>query len=275
VEFGEIDENGVDNGKRVSQEEIYAEIKRVEKALIDKGIPKEHHFGFRTPYLRYSDLTFRAMYEAGFLYDFSINAASNNAAGDCFWPYTLDVIPGKQEFDENGNLPPDNNAEVNSYGKTSPIGEYKGLWELPVTSFAVHPNDIDFVKGVFKKNYGENDWFNGYIGGLDWDMWNTAEMDCEQTINSLMYTLKKTLEGNRAPFTVGLHSQFYFEPKEIDFPRILPQQRRDFFEEFVRQASQLKNVFFVSSDMVIRWMQNPVSAAEFKPENYFRTAPQK
>jgi peptidoglycan/xylan/chitin deacetylase (PgdA/CDA1 family) len=271
VEFGELDANGVDNGRRVSQEEIYREIKKVEEVLQARGIPKEHQFGFRTPYLRYSDATFRAMTEVGFLYDCSICAASNHVAGSNFFPYTLDIIPGKQELDSNGNLPPDNNASVNRWGRTSPVGEYKGLWELPAVNFAIHPDDMDYVESVFKRKYGEKSHFNGYITGLDWNLWYDAEMNPEQTVRTLMYTLQKTLEGNRAPLTVGLHSQFYFEPKEKDFPKILPQERRAAFEEFIRQASQLKDVYFVSSDMVIRWMQHPVSAAEFKPENYFRS----
>jgi peptidoglycan/xylan/chitin deacetylase (PgdA/CDA1 family) len=270
VEHGEIDANDVDNGKRVSQEEIYKEIKKVEEVLSARGIPKEHQLGFRTPYLRYSDATFRAMTEVGFLYDCSICAASNHTAGNNFFPYTLDVIPGKQELDSNGNLPPDNNANVNRWGKTSPVGEYKGLWELPAMNLAIHPDDMDYVESVFKRKYGEKSHFNGYITGLDWDLWYEAEMNPEQTVRTLMYTLQKTLEGNRAPFTVGVHSQFYFEPKEKDFPNILPQERHAAFEEFIRQASQLKDVYFVSSDMVIRWMQHPVSAAEFKPENYLR-----
>jgi len=270
VEIGEIDTNGVDTGKRVSKEEIYAEIKRVEGLLSAKGIPKEHQFGFRTPYLRYSDSTFRALTEVGFLYDHSICAASDNAAGDNFWPYTLDIIPGKQELDENGNLPPDNNAKVNPWGKTSPVGEYKGLWELPVLNFAVPPHDVDSVANALRKNYGKNYTFNGFVEGLDWNLWADAEMDSRQTVDTLMYALQKSLAGNRAPFTVGLHSQFYFEPKESDFPRILPQERRDAVIEFIGQASRLKDVFFVSADMVIRWMQNPVSVTEFKPENYFR-----
>jgi hypothetical protein len=231
VEVGEIDANGVDTGKRASKEEIYAEIKRVEELLSAKGIPKEHQLGFRTPFLRYSDLTFQAMTEAGFLYDCSIRAASNNVPGDNFWPYTLDIIPGKQELDKNGNLPPDNNVDVNYWGRTSPVGEYKGLWELPAVNFAIHPNDVDFVSGVYKRKYGEDSGFTkGYVGGLDWDMWNHAELDGKQTVSSLMYTLEKNMAGNRAPFTVGLHSQFYFEPKDEDFPRISPPERREAFE---------------------------------------------
>jgi hypothetical protein len=32
----------------------------------------------------------------------------------------------------------------------------------------------------------------------------------------------------------------------------------------------MKDVFFVSADMVLRWMQSPVSAAGFGPEAYVR-----
>ena len=123
---------------------------------------------------------------------------------------------------------------------------------------------------VYKKKYGEDTAFDGYITGLDWNLWNIAELNKEQTVRTLMYTLEKTMEGNRAPFTIGVHSQFYIEPKDVDFPNIRPYERREAFEEFIRQASRLQNVFFVSADMVIRWMLNPVSAAAFNPENYFR-----
>ena len=270
VEDGEIGENGAVALKRASKEDISAEIKRVEEVLTASGIPIEHQFGFRTPYLRYSDSTFRAMAEAGFLYDCSISAASSKVAGSFYWPYTLDIIPGKQELDENGNLPPDNNAKVNSWGKENPVGEHKGLWELPAINFEVHPDDFGYVEGVYRRNYGDDCGFNGYVTGFDWNMWHDAELDAEQTVRSLMHTLYRNLGGNRAPFTVGVHSQYYFTQRGNDFPKILQNKRRDSFEEFVGRASRLKDVFFVSADMVIRWMQNPVSAEEYRPEDYVR-----
>jgi len=263
VEFGEKDENGRDNGKRVDKPKIYNEIKRVQDILVKAGIPKEHQTGFRTPYLRYSDSTFTAMTEVGFLYDCSISAANDNTAGTNFFPYKLDGL--KAAPDANGNYAPDNSADVNTWGKTSVIRRYENLWELPCVQFAIDPQDIEYVK----KELDDED-FDGYITGLDYNLWNEAHLDSVQTVRSLMYTLKQSLAGNRAPLTVGCHSQYYFEAKTGEFPNITPEQRRGAFEEFVRQASQLENVFFVSGDMVIRWMQNPVSASQFNPQNYLR-----
>ncbi|MDR0323239.1 MAG: polysaccharide deacetylase family protein [Treponema sp.] len=276
VAFGEIDEYGADTGRRADYPAIKAEIQRAENVLIASGIPKEHIVGFRTPYLRYSNSTFRAVKEFGFLYDCSVCAAYDNAAGDNYFPYTLDGTP-----DENGNYAPDNSAGRNPYGKTTVIRKHEGLWELPCARIKIAPEDIAYAEKNLKQKYGGGYKFDGYITGLDWDLWADAKMDSSQTVRSLMHTLKESLKGNRAPFTVGVHSPFYVEPKNSDFPNITQEQRRWAFEEFVRQASRLDDVFFVSADMVIRWMQNPVSAAEFNPENYRRapyprkTAPSK
>jgi hypothetical protein len=264
VEFGQIDGSGKDNGKRADKPRIFSEIKRVQDILAGAGIPKEHQTGFRTPYLRYSDSTFTAMTEVGFLYDCSVSASDSNVAGKNYFPYKLDGI--KVAADANGNYAPDNCADVNSWGKTSVIRKYENLWELPCANFAIAPQDIDYVKGVLK-----DEDFNGYVTGLDYNLWNEAELDSAQTVRSLLHTLQQSLAGNRAPLTIGCHSQYYFEAKTGEFPNITPEQRQGAFKEFVKQASQLDNVFFVSGDMVIRWMQNPVSAAEFNPQNYLRS----
>jgi len=263
VEYGTLNETtGVDDGKRADKDRIFNEIKRVQDVLVGAGIPKGHQTGFRTPYLRYSDSTFTAMTEVEFLYDCSISAASDNTAGTNYFPYRLDG--SKIPADANGNYAPDNSADVNTWGKTSVIRNH-GIWELPCVQFAIAPQDTNYVKSVL----GDED-FDGYITGLDYNLWNEAELDSGQTVRSLLYTLQQSLAGNRAPLTIGCHSQYYFEAKNSEFPKIPPEKRRQAFEEFVKQASQLDNVFFVSGDMVIRWMQSPVSADKFKPENYLR-----
>jgi len=264
VEYGKLDPvTKIDNGRRVDKNTIFNEIKRVQDVLVKAGIPRTHQTGFRTPYLRYSDSTFTAMSEVGFLYDCSVSAASDNVAGTNFFPYKLDAIK-----DENGNYAPDNSADVNTWGKTSVIRKHENLWELPAVQFAIDPQDTAYVKGVL--GIGGDEEFDGYITGLDYNLWNEAHLDSGQTVRSLMRTLNLSLAGNRAPLTIGCHSQYYFQAKNSEFPKIPPEKRRQAFEEFVKQASQIENVFFVSGDMVIRWMQNPVSAAEFKPENYIR-----
>jgi peptidoglycan/xylan/chitin deacetylase (PgdA/CDA1 family) len=265
VEFGSM-ENGVDKGKRASKETIKAEIERVQNVLVSAGIPKEHQLGFRTPYLRYSDSVFTVLQETGFLYDCSVNAATTNTSRDNNFPYTLDFDDG------NGNFSPDNSADVNDWGKTSKIGKHEGLWELPCVRFAIDPQDIEYVKGVLKSKYPNEDFddYGGYVTGLDYNMWNEIQLNADQTVRSWLHTVKESLAGNRAPVTIGIHSQYYFEAKNSEFPKIPQEKRREAFEKFVEEASKLEGVFFISGDMLVRWMQNPVSAAEFNPENYKR-----
>ncbi|MDR0304117.1 MAG: polysaccharide deacetylase family protein [Chitinispirillales bacterium] len=261
VEYGNIDEDGKDNGNRASEDVIKNEVQRVQDILVKAGIPKEHQTGFRTPYLRYSDSTFSAIEKVGgFLYDCSISAASDNKAGTNFFPYKIDMDDGF------GNFTPDNSKDFNSWGITSVVKEHKNLWELPCVNYAIDPQDMDYVRGVLDD--GE---FDGYITGLDYNLWEEAKLDSAQTVRAWMHTLNESLKGNRAPFTFGCHSQYYFEAKTGEFPYITPEQRQGAFEKFVEEASKLDNVFFVSGDMVIRWMQNPVKASEFNPENYKRT----
>jgi hypothetical protein len=236
--------------KRMSLDAIRAEITEARDVMNANGIPAEHHFGFRTPYLRYSDSTFTIVKEMGFLYDVSISATSSNEAGSAYFPYTLDA-----EADENGNVSPDNIDNPDR-----PVRKHSGLWVIPCSRIEVAPQDLEAV--------GKET-----VTGLDYNLWanSDAALDSAQTINALMHTLQKHLDGNRAPFTLGIHSQYYFESKS-EFPNVKTAQTRRIFEEFVKRASQLEYVFFVSSDMVIRWMLNPVSAADFDPEDYIRPA---
>ena len=251
-----------DFATRVSMEVIYADIMKAQQAMIDAGIPKKHQFGFRTPFLAYSDSTFTAMRKAGVLYDSSINSGMM-PPGSHNWPYTLDIIPGVQEPDAIGNIAYDNCGSRNWWGRANPVREHQGLWVLPITLLEAHPDDRN-------RAYLDGPWVGGsesnLITGLDWNMWHQWRMDYGQTLRTLKHSLERSLAGNRAPFIFGTHSQMFFASGN----NISAEERRRAFEEFVHFASQLDDVFFVTGDMVIRWMKNPVSAAEFKPENFFR-----
>ena len=258
------------NGKWEDVATIENAIRNTQEALIAAGIPKEHHFGFRTPYLTYSDHTFVAMQNVmqysreQLLYDCSISAMDDKGGNN--FPYTLD---GPE--DENGNVAPDNNAKVNEWGENNPVRKHERVWELPAMKIAIDPQDCGFVEEIMKSKYGKNFKWDKHITGLDYNLWNEAELNAEQTTRAYIYTVKKCLAGNRAPFTMGVHSQFYFESKQNTYPNIAnPAEKRRSFAEFVEQASKIPEVFFVSADMVIRWMLNPVSADKFNPEDYRR-----
>jgi len=262
---------------RMGEEAIYNDILAAQNAMISIGIPKKHQYGFRTPFLTYSDSTYSAMCRIGFLYDCSMNAAL--PIGNANFPYTLDIMPGQEASTTEhpiGNLPPDNQyswwaSGQGTFSAGNPIREHKGLWVIPASLLEIDPADrADLATKEVPSYVVSSGWT---VAGLEWNLWNQAKADEQQCVRAYMNTLKKTLAGNRAPLHLGFHSQFYFErgiPEDgpmYDFP---VDARKRMFEEFIRQASQLPDVFFVTGDMVIAWMQNPCSAADFNPENYLR-----
>ena len=264
---------------RMGEQEIYDKILEAQNAMIGIGIPREHIYGFRTPFLTYSDSTYSAAYKIGFLYDCSINAAV--PVGNANFPYTLDIMEGQPASTvvPVGNVPPDNqnNWWGTGYGGQLPAGnpirEHKGLWVIPASLIEMDPADHADLTTQGAATYIINSGWT--VAGLDWNLWNQAKANEQQCVRAYINTIKKTLAGNRAPLHLGFHSQFYFERGEpwdgamYDFP---VEKRQFMFEEFIKQASQLPDVFFVTGDMVIAWMQNPCSAADFKPENYHRKA---
>ena len=287
---------------RKSDQEIYDEIIAARNAMAELGIPVEHQFGFRTPFLAYSDSTYIAIMNAGgFLYDVSIN--SRGVPGNVNWPYTLDIIPGQQDANDNGNVPPDNHPTGwGGHSDKNPIRAHPGLWVKPIMGVLIHPDDRPNVwrprymfgggttdnpcsQPLTPFNAATNDcdnrrWDTWHVAGLDYNIWGEIHLTAQQSLRALIYTLETSLAGNRAPMTYGTHAQYYFEPDD-KFDEVVPtasggtfnysltaEQRRWVFEEFVKVASAKPDVFFVTGDMVIRWMQNPVPAAQFNPEDY-------
>ena len=264
---------------RKSEQEIYNEILAAQNAMIGIGILKEHQYGFRTPFLTYSDSTYSAMYKIGFLYDCSINAALPVANAN--FPYTLDIMPGQPASTVRpvGNVPPDNQSSWwgtgydGQYRPGNPIREHKGLWVIPASLIEIDPADRADVLAQGAASYIPGSGWT--VAGLDYNLWNEAKANEQQSVRAYMNTVKKTLAGNRAPLHFGFHSQYYFvrgDPWDGAMYDLPIDARQRIFEEFVRQASELPDVFFVTGDMVIAWMQNPCSAADFKPEDYLRKA---
>jgi hypothetical protein len=217
------------------------------------------------------------VYKIGFLYDCSINAVL--PVGNANFPYTLDIMDGQpaSTVPPVGNVPPDNQTGwwatgTGTFPAGNPIREHKGLWVIPASLLEIDPVDrVDIEAQGADSEILNSDWA---VAGLDWNLWNQAKANEQQSVRAYINTIKKTLAGNRAPLHFGFHSQFYFEiGEDYEYKYKLPiDARQRIFEEFVRQASQLPDVFFVTGDMVIAWMQNPCSAADFRPENYHRKA---
>lgn len=266
--------------RRMALDLVYNAIDAARTRMIEAGIPQEHQFGFRTPFLAYSDTAFTAMRMAGILYDCSIEGVVGRP-GSTLFPYTLDNIPGTlNEADANGNVCPNNRAAwwgrlkpdaQGGLGASNFVREHPGLWVLPASLVAVHPDDLAAVEAK------RDSWMTGdLITGFDYNLWNQAKMTEDETVNTLMHTLQLHLDGNRAPFAFGPHSQFFFDRSAAatrEYPNITADERQSAFERFVAYASEIPEVFFVTGDMVIAWMLNPVPASEFNPADYHRSGP--
>jgi peptidoglycan/xylan/chitin deacetylase (PgdA/CDA1 family) len=278
----------------MSNDDVRAEIVAAREAIATAGIPVEHQFGFRTPFLAYHDGVFAVLRELGFMYDHSIEAGG--ASGSTRFPYTLHE--GSPDNTASWWANPTNPANIddeNTNARNTLVGDHPGLWTLLASNVLIDPQDLVGVgedgavptdnpvmsgqelvghrlaNGVVIPTYmGLQGWGNaGFaVTGFDYNLWSAMEMDEDQTYRALMNTLNLHLNGNRAPFSFGPHSQYFFQADDA-FPRIDREGRQRAFERFVEDASKLENVFFVTSDMVIRWMQNPVTAENFKPEDYF------
>ncbi len=302
----------VEGDVRLSKEAILSEMQIASDRLTNMaGIPKTHQFGFRTPYLKYSDSTFAAIQEFGFLYDCSISEgnqqASGTGAGSYYWPYTLGTASsenqdptlfknGKEYFNPSWlegveyvrdlSFAPGAHVRWSFHNKTNntPVRAHSSIWQLPCYNYNA-PEPL-----AAQLNAAPDYWAgrSNEIGGLDYNMWADTRVggfafDKQQTLDVLKETLDKKYAGNRTPMTIGIHSQYYFQSNETTevtnddgsvitvptFPNMQGSAERQWvFEEFIKYAVSKSDVFFVSGDMVIRFMKNPVSAAQFNPETY-------
>jgi peptidoglycan/xylan/chitin deacetylase (PgdA/CDA1 family) len=234
------------------------------------SIPAEEILGFRTPYLKYDDETLAAVKQVGFRYDTSIeegyewddNANNGNGAGqdgtNFFWPYTLD------------NRSPGHTVQVSWGEGLTEINPHPGLWELPVYAVVVPPDDkcaqYGVESGMRNRMKQRQTWFDaegGLITGFDYNLWASVSvggfaMTKAEFVATLKYTLDQRLAGNRSPFLLGAHTDYYVAawnqnatgtPSEAD--------RRAAMEEFLDYAKSKPEVKIVRYRDVLDFVRNP------------------
>ena len=207
-------------------------------------IPAETIIGFRTPFLGYSDATYKAMAEHGIAYDCSIEhfatqykkADGVSYAVGLVWPYTLDNGPHSSAF------------------KTTAPGPMPGMWELPVYEFQ-KPTGWVGVTG-----FDWNLWFKGYTKSEVLELWKSSlkvRVEGDST---------RSMDPNRCPFLLGCHSDIYTDDNEVNSQASdNTTNRRAAMTEFIDWALAYNPaVRIVPAEAVIEWMKNPVSYTEFK-----------
>ncbi|WP_026475645.1 polysaccharide deacetylase family protein [Alkaliflexus imshenetskii] len=242
---------------RIGLDSVSLVVKELNNDLVKHiGLSADDVVGFRTPYLAWSDTVFTVINSMGFLYDCSITE-SRTGPGEYIWPFTMD----------NGA-----SGIVNSWwtlNHNTNITSHPGLWQLPCYSFKAPHTVRGHMDSIMSAN-------NGLVTGLDYNMWAKPPagwlFNRSQSLEVLKHTLLLNYNGNRAPMTIGMHSQFYVDGfNESSFLNIVDAaERRAVIEEFIDFALELDNVWFVAGAQVIRYMMNPVMCGEFHPDLLIR-----
>ena len=212
--------------------------------------------GFRTPFLEYNDEMFSVLVQQGYTYDTSIEEGWEfTIDGSNYpWPYTLDSgSPGNQYMLDSG------------FPNKVPLTPRSGLWELGVNPLIIPPDNMTSQYGVnhsirnkAKSNMPWLDLNDGKITGFDYNLWALAKLDKAESLATLKYTLDLRLQnGNRAPFMLGAHTD-YFGSKNVGlFPHISVRERQEVIEEFITYAQSKPEVRIVPFISILNWMRNP------------------
>lgn len=269
--------------KRMSLDSLKFQMEAVHTAFEKAGLNLKLVKGFRTPYLAYSDTAFTAMKDMGFTYDCSVGEGNeyDMSVGGYYWPYTLNTRNNPQNEktetvtleEKDYSYAPGNALKFSYWNQTysAPIREHAGLWELPCYAYQAPDSLITKLDSV---GWGTE----GKVDPLDYNMWaankeSGFQLNKEQSLAVLTNNFDEVYRGNRAPITIGMHSQYYTN-EQSEYKTIFPAipdsaDRQAVLEEFVEYAlAQGDDVYFVSGSQAIAYCMRPVSAGEFKPDDY-------
>lgn len=208
------------------------------------GLARSDLPGFRTPYLEYGDSTMTAAQSMGFRYDCSLEEGtqSDQDGRNFAWPYRLD----------RGS--PGNPA----------IGSHPGLWEIPVYVFIVPPDEacarLGVAPGLRAALKARHDYFDvgaGKVTGMDWNLWCEYSMTPAEFLATITYTLELRLAGNRAPLTIGIHSELYSDRQDTGECRTPVAERRAALTALVEALFRRDAVRVVSARELVSWLEHP------------------
>ena len=218
------------------------------------GVRRDQVIGFRTPFIEYGDNTFTAARNTGFVYDCSIEEGvqADEDGRNFVWPYLLDHgSPGNNATYQQQQLPK--------------VTNHPGLWEIPAYVFIVPPDEhcaaYGVPTGLRAKMKQKNDYFEldqGKITGFDWNLWYEYGMTKPEFLATLKYTLDLRLQGNRAPLTVGIHSDIYADKNPEQPPGATTKERREALSEFLDYVLTKPETRVVSTKELLAWLKSPV-----------------
>jgi peptidoglycan/xylan/chitin deacetylase (PgdA/CDA1 family) len=208
------------------------------------GVAAASISGFRTPYLEHGLPLFPALRQAGLDYDCSVEEGFEERfdGRNFVWPYRVaDGYGAAQESDLAA----------------------RELWELPVYALIVPPDSecerYGVPSGLRERLKTRIDYFDpadGKITGFDWNLWVAFGMSREEFVATFKYSLDLRLQGNRAPFTFGTHSDIYSEQYE-NLPGSSAAERRQALAEVLDYALAQPDVRVVAARDIVAWLRQP------------------
>jgi len=232
-----------DDGKNFTYKQWSDELTKSEQILKNLLGNSFKSYGFRSPYLSFNQDGLQAVKDYGFEYDCSIPEGDQSDVDGkgCYWPYTLD----------NGSPC---NKYVNKNWNEPLVTGVKGLWEIPAYTFTV-PSDNDCsqygvdsgLRSRMEQASSDFNFDSGKVTGMDWNVFEKYKANPKEYTAILKYSLDLRLNGNRAPMTIGSHSNFY---SDSEYSAAL--------EEFITYALKNKDVRIVTAKQLLDWLKNPV-----------------
>ena len=210
------------------------EIQKSNQILQDKlGVKPGSIRGFRAPFLQFDQALFETLGQtSGMIYDCSLTHIPIGGAGEDWrnyrhlWPYTL------------------HNGTDGMSGQWQ-VGKHPRIWEIPV--YTLPTAGPDRAQSA-----------NLNMAGFDSTAYGTLGKSGPDFYNSMKWALDLRLEkvDNRAPLTIGLHSDTYSsQHKGYTAPL---EARRKALADFIAYALTKPEVRFVSAVQLLQWMSSPV-----------------
>jgi len=209
------------------------EIQQSNQILSEKlGVPEDQIRGFRAPFLNFDEAMFRTLGQTrGMIYDCSLTHIPLGGEGEMWqfyrhlWPYTL-------------------HDDTDGMSGQWRVGKHPRIWELPVYTLpTVGPGRAQAVVAP--------------MAGFDSTAFGTLGKSGPDFYNSMKWALDLRLEpgDNRAPLTVGLHSDTYSAVhKGYGAPL---EARRKALVDFIDYALTRPEVRFVTAVELLEWMSSP------------------
>lgn len=202
------------SGKSISSNAWKGAIELGEEQLneyLDISVQNGKVSGFRAPRLEVNSELFFALEELGYEYDCGLEEGyeEHRDGSNFLWPYTTD------------------NGSRNAWTQYS-LGEMRfvdsmpsGLWEIPVNAIVVpteirdrvweNHKEVMIAEGETPTDEDKSHWTqnSGKITSFDFNTWILWGMEKDTWIESMKHTTQLRLNGNKAPFHYGAHTQYY------------------------------------------------------------------